>query len=82
MKGKWISVKDKLPPENELVAVIRQSRYCEILIAKRIVFNSYLGMKKVGCAELWVTQNGSSRINQITHWTSLPELPNMEDTKD
>ncbi len=81
MEGKWISVKDKLPPENELVAVIRQSRYREILIAKRIVYYSYFGKKKVGCAESWVTQNGLSSIKQITHWTPLPELPNMEDTE-
>lgn len=78
----WISIKDKLPPTNQMVWLYNQPE-------KLIWLGAYAHIPNEGC--LWATSNGPLYAKEIwilsqleiddinpTHWQPLPELPNKE----
>ena len=60
----WISVKDKLPNQNELVLCYSSS--------EGVISDSLYS--KIG-SEIWFNGNKESYRNDITHWMPLPEPP-------
>ena len=63
----WISVKDKLPDEKMIILVINKEKemaVCEININE----NNYIFM----------LFNTSLQIKHVTHWTPLPDPPEIE----
>lgn len=62
---KWISVEERLPPREHNVLVVNGHGY----VRMRAFW------KKEGSKWTWISNNGFSRENDITHWMPLPEPP-------
>ena len=88
---KWISVKDRLPENNKLIAVVVRP-YVMGDIESRCYLARYTGTFWMGtngwlievshnCKEMHgdeVAQFYNNIVARITHWMPLPELPEIE----
>lgn len=68
---KWISVKDRLPPDQgKKVLVVNGHEYISVLA---------LWKKEYGNKWTWIDERGHFKhTNDITHWMPLPEPPKEE----
>jgi hypothetical protein len=75
MKGEWISVKEKLPDNNDDVWVARAPKGEEM---------ASFGVGWMSTAEFWRVYNGDTkdndyRVDDVTHWMPIPPLPPKPD---
>ena len=65
----WISVKERLPPDQKKILVVNGHGYVTILAF----------VKELDGKWTWLTESGKyNHINDITHWMPLPEQPKEE----
>lgn len=66
---KWISVKERLPEDDEHYLVwCSDNNSCELAL--------YFGDGE------WLTEDLENITRVVTHWMPLPEPPKMEETRD
>ena len=65
----WISVKDRLPEDEELYLICTESNFGKIDIA----YYQPIGDKFSNYEPFW--QGKSNRSTRVTHWMPLPEPP-------
>ena len=69
----WVSVKDKLPDDEELYLICTESNFGKINIA----YYQPIGDKFSNYEPFW--QGKSNRSTRVTHWMPLPEPPESGD---
>ena len=70
--SEWISVKDRLPDDDELVLVYTKdgvTSVCSLVIA-----NAFANLKNL---KVWEDNNGYY-VSDVTHWQKLPNPPKGE----
>ena len=72
VKPDWISVKDRLPDDEELYLICTESNFGKIDIA----YYQPIGDKFSNYEPFW--QGRSSRSTRVTHWMPLPQKPESE----
>lgn len=73
---KWISVKERMPPENENVLVYAVSKYGELSGPSRCVITKW---KELAGRKRWYDPWLGFCIDyDITHWMPLPDAPEEE----
>lgn len=73
IRWNWISVKDRLPPENETVLVFLNNQEIELMAYCK--YFGYLKKENEPIEYCWGGYNGAYDIDQVTHWMPLPEPP-------
>lgn len=68
--NEWISVKDRLPPENQRVLIfnLRDSEYAFLDVVR-------IGFLQYDKWWLYKSYHGNSDNVSVTHWMPLPEAP-------
>ncbi len=64
MNNKWISVKDRLPENKQIVLVVDE--FQEMAVC---------GIKIYPDVYIFMLHNTSKQIIEVTHWMPLPEPP-------
>lgn len=73
----WISVKERMPPENENVLVYAVSKYGELSGPSRCVITKW---KELAGRTRWYDPWLGFCIDyDITHWMPLPDAPEVDD---
>lgn len=67
---KWISVKDRLPDDHQLVLAIPNNIACPAVLR----FEAGSGLKEDGYLFMWPDMK--AQVINISHWMPLPEIPN------
>ena len=75
--SEWISVKDRLPDEDELrVLVVANGRINDVILQGAYELAEYLGNG------VWILDNtliAETQDFEVTHWMPLPEPPKGEE---
>lgn len=71
----WISVKDRLPDDNEPVLVYTKDG--AMSVCSLVVANAFANLKNL---KVWEDNNGYY-VSDVTHWMLLPELPKETDVE-
>lgn len=73
--SEWISVKDRLPDDDELVLVYTKDNVMSV--CPLVIANAFANLKNL---KVWEDNNGYY-VSDVTHWMPLPEPPKEDDAE-